>query len=554
MSLAISREELENLSQELMRSSAEVTDVKRVRFTQKPPPPFVTATLGKACASRFGWSIKDTARASQMMYEQGHISYIRTDSTNLSAEAIAAARAQIAATYGASAMPADDGGRQYATKQKDAQEAHEAIRPAGTTFKTPQDMAQAGMQGDALKLYTLIYERTIASQMNDLVGERTTVTLSARVQGRELTFQTSGRVVIDPGFSAVYRDEKDTEKEAQLPALQEGQRLQPKSTRVTEGQTKAPARYDQASLLDDLIKNGIGRPSTYASIIAVIHDRGYVREDKKKIAPTWSGHATTSLLEQEIPHHVDLKFTARMEADLDLIAQGKKRREEYLREFYSGSNGIHTVTERLAGRGVRVNNPVVKLPQLTEDIKVRMGASGPYVERGDRRALIEGTEPNDITDEIARRILETGKPVPDANKSGGYQRNVHIIGTDPSTGKEVTVREGRYGPYVQMGESSDPEVRRGSVPQDIDITRMDLRQATLYLDLNRVIGLAPDGDELRTGLGRYGPYLKKGDKFRSITLEEARALDVASAVALWNTPRPKSNSTPPATRKQGPRR
>lgn len=341
-------------------------------------------------------------------------------------------------------------------------------------------------------------------------------------------------------------------KEAELPQLNEGQSVLVSKARVTESSTKPPARFDQASLLDTMIKRGIGRPSTYASIIGVIHDRGYVREEDKKIVPTWSGHATVSLLEREMPQHVDFAFTSQMEDQLDRIAQGKLDRQRYLEGFYAGEQGLSGITQRLAGRGVRAHNPEVALPQL-RDLKVRFGASGAYVEQGEQRALLEGAEPHQITQAIAEAALKAGKPVPDADRASGYRRNTKLIGTDPVTGFDLTVREGRFGPYAQLGEGE--QARRGSIPSDIDVSKMSFDQVMLYINLNRVIGLAPDGEEVRTGLGKFGPFIRKGSVFRGVTLEEAGELSLEQAMAIINAPKPRTtwdNKKPP-TRKQGAR-
>ncbi|MBM4411416.1 MAG: type I DNA topoisomerase [Chloroflexi bacterium] len=524
-----------------------VDDVQERPFTQRPPAPFITSTIQQEAARKLRYSAQRTMAVAQRLYENGYITYMRTDSTNLSEQAIAAARRQITELYGAPYLP--DAPRQYTAKARGAQEAHEAIRPAGDAFRTPESL-QGELDPDALRLYDLVWKRTVASQMRDANGLRTQVRLSgdAGAEGRAV-FQTSGKVISFPGFLRAYvegSDDPDAELDDQervLPPLAPGQPLDPVSVDARGHETQPPARWTEASLIRELEERGIGRPSTYASILETIQDRGYVWKKGTALIPTFVAFAVVTLLEQHFPDLVDLGFTAKMEERLDEIADGERDPKPWLHTFYFGDpnapksdrvahDGLHQAIEggweAIDARAV-CSIPLGRDPQGNE-VAVRVGRYGPYVQIGDsdqRASVPAEIAPDELTLEDATRLVRE-EALGDTP-----------LGADPATGLAVYVKSGRFGPYVQLGE--DPESpkaekpRRGSLWPGMSPESVTLEDALTVLSFPKVLGQHPEtGDDVMAQDGPRGPYVKSGTNSRSIegghfamktiTLEEALRL------------------------------
>jgi DNA topoisomerase-1 len=468
----------------------------------------------------------------QRLYENGYITYMRTDSTTLSGVAINAARAQIGQMYGDRFLP--DKPRQYSRKVKNAQEAHEAIRPAGDRFRTP-DAVAGELGSDELKLYDLIWKRTVASQMADAVGRSVQVRIEGdAATGERATFAASGKVITFPGFLRAYvegADDPDAQledREVRLPELAEGQSLVSTGMEAKGHSTQPPARYTEASLVKKLEEMGVGRPSTYASIIGTIQDRGYVWKKGTALIPSFIAFSVVGLLEENFSKLVDYDFTATMEDDLDAIANGDEESVPWLRRFYFGNGqpGLKTMVEsRLEEIDAREVNsiPIGKDPD-GNDVVVRVGRYGPYVQRGDDTASIpEDLAPDELSVSKALDILEA--PSDDRE-----------LGTDPATGLTVHVKAGRYGPYFQLGEleeGSKTKPKTASLFKTMDPKSVTLQDALRLLSMPRTVGVAEDGEEVLALNGRFGPYLKKGadtrslesqDQIFTVTLDEAMRL------------------------------
>src|SRR5499427_7707897 len=420
-----------------------VKSVERKPYRRSPYAPFRTTTLQQEASRKLGFSAKYTMSVAQRLYENGHITYMRTDSITLSQTAINAARAQARELYGAEYVP--DSPRVYTSKVKNAQEAHEAIRPAGDRFRTPPQAARAGLSGDELRLYELIWKRTVASQMKDATGESVSVRVSGRSSaGEEAEFAASGKIISFYGFLKAYvesveDDAEQDDRERRLPPLAEGDPLRGELS-PAEHATRPPARYTEASLVKELEDREIGRPSTYASIIGTILDRGYVFKKGTALVPSFLAFAVVTLLEQHFAHLVDYDFTARMEEALDEIARGEAARVPWLRRFYFGddSDGAHEegLKELVSDLGEIDARDVSSFPLAGTDIVVRVGRYGPYLERdGERVNVPEGTAPDELTPERAAELFDR----PSGDK---------ILGTDPGTGRTIVARAGRFGPYV----------------------------------------------------------------------------------------------------------
>ena len=471
-------------------------------------------------------------RVAQRLYENGYITYMRTDSTTLSESALTAARAQAAQLYGAEYVP--QAPRRYERKVKNAQEAHEAIRPAGDTFRLPTQVERE-LSRDELALYDLIWKRTIASQMEDARGQTVSLRLGATAaDGRDAEFAASGTVITFRGFLAAYEESRDeeaaaaAEDERRLPPLTVGQTLEATAL-VPEGHaTNPPPRYTEASLVKALEDQGIGRPSTYASIMGTILDRGYVFKKGTALVPTFLAFAVTKLLEQHFGRLVDYDFTARMEDDLDRIAEGAENRVDWLSRFYRGSGdeeGLHAlVTDHLEAIDAREVNSI-EIPHT--DIVLRVGRYGPYLQRGDERASVpEDMAPDELTRERAEELL--------AKPSGD-----RVLGTDPATGRQIVARDGRYGPYVSevLEEGSTEKPRTGSLLSTMSLDTITLEDALRLLSLPRTL-TAPDGEEILVSNGRYGPFIKKGAETRSLESEEQLfTIGVDEAMTLLATPK-----------------
>ncbi|HEU4330123.1 MAG TPA: type I DNA topoisomerase [Lapillicoccus sp.] len=563
------------VAQAVRSAPVAVTSVQEKPYTRRPAAPFTTSTLQQEASRKLRLSSKNAMRVAQRLYENGYITYMRTDSITLSDSAISAARSQARDLYGADYVPAEP--RRYAGKVKNAQEAHEAIRPAGDRFRTPAQVA-GELRGDEFALYELIWKRTVASQMADATGSTATVKLTATLEDVEVAraaeFTASGTVITFRGFLAAYEEGHDetgpkkrkeiAEEERRLPRLGEGTPLAVIRAEADGHETQPPPRYTEATLVKAMEEKGIGRPSTYASIMGTIQDRGYVGTRGSALVPTWLAFAVTRLLEEHFPRLVDYDFTASMEEDLDRIANGDEQRVVWLQRFYFGdeattAEGLKQLVDDLGEIDAR---EISTIP-LGDGMVVRVGRYGPYVEEvapvgvdartGEvlldeapvvpetpRRATInDDIAPDEMTPDKARELLEA------AADDG------RILGRDPLSGNEIVAKAGRYGPYVseilpEPEEDATPKrgkaaakakPRTASLFKDMDLATIDLDTALQLLSLPRVVGTVTEEDgtsvEIMAQNGRYGPYLKKGTDSRSLTTEQQLfdiTLDEAAAI------------------------
>jgi DNA topoisomerase-1 len=508
------------LQQAAMAGRWQVAAVEAKPTVRKPVAPFTTSTLQQEANRKLRLSARDTMRTAQALYERGFITYMRTDSVNLSEQAIKAARSCVTERYGQDYLsPAP---RQFTTKSRNAQEAHEAIRPAGEAFRTP---GETGLEGRDLALYELIWKRTVASQM----AEARLTMLAIDLEVANSTFRATGKRIDFPGFFRAYvegSDDPDAALEGQevlLPALKVGDAPDCRSVEALSHQTQPPARYSEAALVKMLEKEGIGRPSTYASIIGTIIDRGYATLQANALIPSFTAFAVTALLEEHFPDLVDTGFTARMENTLDEISTGKVRWLPYLEDFYKGEEGLEALVQRREGDIDPGHSRTVALEGLP--CVVRIGRFGAYLES--RRVGTDGEEellkatlpqeitPADLDADKAELILR--------QKSEGPES----IGEDPETGEQVYLLFGQYGPYLQLGQASEetPKPKRASLPKGVKPEEMKLEDALGLLRLPRHLGEHPDGGKVQAGLGRFGPYVVhdkgKGEKdYRSIKAED----------------------------------
>jgi DNA topoisomerase-1 len=526
----LSEDDARGLAAGLEGANFRVSSVDEKPYTRRPAPPFMTSTLQQEASRKLRLSSQQTMRIAQRLYENGYITYMRTDSTTLSESALAAARDQARELYGADSVPAEP--RRYERKVKNAQEAHEAIRPAGDRFRTPDEVRRE-LAADEFNVYDLIWKRTVASQMADARGQTVSVRIAAETSdGRPTEFATAGTVITFRGFLLAYEegrdDAGDDAEEKRLPPLSEGDALGATALEPEGHSTSPPARYTEASLVKALEERGIGRPSTYAAIMGTILDRGYVRKQGQALVPEFLAFAVVNLLEQHFPRLVDYEFTARMEDDLDEIAGGDESRTDWLRRFYFGENGDeglkHLVEAHLGDIDAREVN-TIEIPR--SDIVVRVGRYGPYLERGDQRqTLPPDVAPDELTPERAEEILAQG-------------RQETELGVDPDSGHTIALRAGRYGPYVTEvlpdGEKAKP--RTASLLKTMSPETVTLDDALRLLQLPRTLGEA-DGEEVVAANGRYGPYVKKGKESRSLdTEEELFTVTLEQALAKLAEPR-----------------
>jgi DNA topoisomerase I len=513
------------LAERLQDASFSVSKREQKPYSRRPSAPFMTSTLQQEASRKLRYSAQTTMRLAQRLYENGYITYMRTDSTTLSESALTAARRQATELYGAGYVP--DAPRRYERKVKNAQEAHEAIRPSGDSFRTPRDV-QGELNRDEHALYELIWMRTIASQMKDAAGQTVSLRISGTSSaGERAEFGASGTVITFRGFLAAYEEGRDVDDggdddERRLPNVSEGDPLRLVQLEPQGHETNPPARYTEATLVRTLEELGIGRPSTYASILGTILDRGYVFKKGTALVPSFLAFSVVALLEQHFGRLVDYGFTASMEDDLDRIAAGDEHRVEWLRRFYFGENdgkGLQELVSDLGAIDAREINSI----ELGNGIVLRVGRYGPYLERDERRANIpDDLVPDELTVEKAEELL--------AQPSGDRE-----LGADPETGRQVVARTGRYGPYVTevLEDGSKAKPRTASLFKSMSLDTISLDEALQLLALPRVLGAGADGEEVTARNGRYGPYVQRGKETRSIdseeqlltiTLEEAESL------------------------------
>ena len=516
--------EAQGLADRLQDARFTVRSVEETPYRRRPAAPFRTATLQQEASRKLRFSAQTTMRVAQRLYESGYITYMRTDSTNLAESALEAARAQVLQLFGDEYVPAQP--RRYGRAVANAQEAHEAIRPAGDSFRRPQDV-KGELSREELALYDLVWKRTLASQMEDARGQTVSLRLAAASStGEDAQFGASGTVITFRGFLAAYepgRDEpSERDEERRLPHLAVGDEVTVKTLEPDGHSTNPPPRYTEPTLVKALEDRGIGRPSTYAAILATIGDRGYVFKKGTAFVPTFLAFAVVNLLERHFGQLVDYDFTARMESDLDRIADGAEERIDWLRRFYFGDGGDpglhHLVTDHLDEIDARAVNSI---PIAGTEAVVRVGRYGPYLERGDERAsLPTDLAPDELTAAKADELLA--------------QPDGRSLGVDSATGREIVVRSGRYGPYVTevLPEGTEAKPRTASLFASMSPETVSLEDAQRLLSLPRVLGEV-DEDEVTAQNGRYGPYVKKGSESRSldsedqlftITLDEALAL------------------------------
>ncbi|GGU49639.1 DNA topoisomerase 1 [Lentzea flava] len=556
----------------LENAPVKVASVEEKPYSRKPYAPFMTSTLQQEAGRKLRFSADRTMRTAQKLYENGYITYMRTDSTTLSETAINAARTQATDLYGAQYVSPQP--RQYNRKVKNAQEAHEAIRPAGEVFRTPGQVA-AELDADEFKLYEMIWQRTIASQMADARGNTTSVRIVGKAAtGQEVTFAASGRTITFAGFLKAYVESIDAEAggesddaESRLPQLVKDQDLTIAELSADGHTTSPPSRYTEPSLIKTMEELGIGRPSTYSSIISTIQDRGYVWKKGAALVPSWVAFAVVGLMENHFGRLVDYDFTAALEDELDGIAAGRQQRTTWLSGFYfggsvgpDGSIGRSGGLKKLVGTGVEDIDPreVNSIPLFSDaegrTVVVRVGRFGPYLERevdgaAQRANLPDDLPPDELTAEIAEKLFST----PQEGRS---------LGTDPVSGNEIVAKEGRFGPYVTevLPESSDngkkaPKPRTGSLFKSMSLDTVTLEDALKLLSLPRVVGKDPEtGAEITAQNGRYGPYLKKGTDSRSLASEDqifTVTLDEALKIYAEPKKRGRSAAAAPPLRELG---
>lgn len=561
-----------SLATALEQAAFSVRSVETKPYTRRPAAPFTTSTLQQEAARKLRFSSRSTMQVAQRLYENGYITYMRTDSVALSTQAVNAARTQANELYGPEYVPSSP--RTYASKSKNAQEAHEAIRPAGDSFRTPNQVKSA-LSPDEFRLYELIWKRTVASQMADAKGSTASIKLGAQASdGRNAEFSASGTVITFRGFLAAYEEgtdqprSEDSKGEKRLPQLAEKDPLDASEIQAASHETTPPPRYTEASLVKVLDELGIGRPSTYAAVISTIMDRGYVNNRSGSLVPSWTAFSVVRLLEEHFSKYVDYEFTAEMEDDLDRIARGEEQRPHWLSEFYFGGGdkrGLKPIVDNLGDIDARAINSI----EIADGINLRVGKFGPYLEMGGdidtetgeikdpvRANVPADLAPDELTAEKAQELIEQGK------------QDGRELGVDPETGHTVVARDGRFGPYVTevIPEMSEEEIqkwmneqpteyykngrakpkkkpkpqkpRTGSLFKSMDLATVTLEDALKLMNLPRVLGTDAEGNEVTVQNGRFGPYLKKGTDSRSIeSEEEIFTITLEKALEIYSQPK-----------------
>ncbi|HEX4471375.1 MAG TPA: type I DNA topoisomerase [Nocardioides sp.] len=553
----LDRNAAESLVAALRDTSYDVRSVESKPYRRQPYAPFRTTTMQQEASRKLGMTASAAMSVAQRLYEGGYITYMRTDSTTLSSTAVGAARSQVRELFGGEYLP--DAPRTYASKVKNAQEAHEAIRPSGERFRTP---AETGLTGEQFRLYELIWMRTVASQMKDAVGHSVTIRIGGlAADGRDIVFSASGRVITFHGFLKAYVEGTDNDKrqddaETPLPDLHEGDPVSAASLTPQGHETKPPSRYTEATLIKELEEREIGRPSTYASIIGTILNRGYVYKKGTALVPAWIAFSVVRLLEEHFPRQISYEFTAGMEDVLDEIAGGRKDRITELGEFYFGSErviGLHQLVNELGEIDAK-ELATFPVGGPESGIVLRVGRYGPYLEGpsnggdgpdGEAGAPVRANVPDDLPpDELtlakAKELL--------ANPAGEEKE----LGSHPDTGLRVVAKNGRYGPYVteQLPEDApkNAKPRTGSLFSTMSLETVSLDDAVKLLSLPRVVGTDAEGVEITAQNGRYGPYLKKGTDSRSLQSEEqllSVTLDEALAIYAQPKQRGRAAAAPP---------
>ncbi|MCY0904010.1 type I DNA topoisomerase [Arthrobacter sp. H14-L1] len=550
-----------------------VRSMEHKPYTRRPAAPFTTSTLQQEAGRKLRFSSKSTMQVAQRLYENGYITYMRTDSSALSDEAVNAARRQASELYGAEFVPAAT--RVYANKSANAQEAHEAVRPAGDSFRTPAQVAGA-LKGDEFKLYELIWKRTVASQMADAKGSTATIRLGAPFTGpsgnQDAEFSASGTVITFRGFLAAYEEGRDevrgaeeSDADRRLPNVKENDALRAADVAALGHETSPPPRYTEASLTKEMEERDIGRPSTYASTLSTIMDRGYVRKQGSALVPSWVAFSVVRLLEQHFTDYVDYKFTAGMETGLDRIAKGDEVGSNWLKHFYFGDDhdaGLLNIVNNLGEIDAREINSI----PITDEITLRVGKFGPYLESSvptlDEKTgeIIEAARAN-VPEDLAPDELTAEKAVELMNTAAPEER---VLGTDPATGRSVVAKNGRYGAYVteiipeptaeelanapveyyKNGKPKPPKKpvkakpRTGSLFKSMTVETVSVDEALALMSLPRVLGADADGNEITVQNGRFGPYLKRGTDSRSIgTEEEIFTITLEDALAIYSQPK-----------------
>lgn len=549
--LVLHQEQATAIAEALQNGESVVESIQTKPFRRRPAPPFTTSTLQQEASRKLRMGARDTMRVAQTLYENGFITYMRTDSVNLSEQAIAAARKQAAELFGSQTVPAQP--RHYATKSKGAQEAHEAIRPAGDSFRTPQQVASE-LRGREYALYELIWKRTISSQMEDATGSTASVKLSTALPlgtgYSEATLSASGTIITFPGFIAAYEESRDTARyeekhDSHLPDMAEGELLVNRGGKAAGHETAPPPRYTEASLVKTLEQLGIGRPSTYASTISTITDRGYVERKGQALVPTWLAFSVVRLLEENLPALVDYGFTADMEHDLDQIAAGEEDRVQYLADFYRGTGTAKGLRDQVGELG-DIDARAVNTIDIGEGIAVRVGRYGPYLQEtnadgteGRRASVPDGVTPDELTVDKAREILS---------------ESIHEdkeLGVDPATGYTIVVKDGRFGPYVSEVIPDDavaytptgkisknkPKPRTASLLSGMSANTVTIDEALRLLSLPRELGES-EGVMVTVHNGRYGPYMKRGSDSRSLTSDDQIfSITLAEAEEIFKQPK-----------------